>query len=269
MSGELSIDLARRFFLDRARGLVGWVIGLALYGTLIVAFFPSIRDSESYEAALDDYPDALKEFFGGDANFQLTTGPGFINAQLYSFMVPLLLAIVAIGGGAALGSDQRSGLMDLILANPIPRWRVVVERALAIAASVVLLAVVVATTVAFVGSLVDLGVGLNELAAATTATVLIVLLHGLIALAVAAASGRRSLAVGVATVAFAAGYLVESLAGLVDAIEPFRVVSPYHHAVGPSPLFDGWAPANLALLAILCGLVLAAAVVLFERRDLA
>lgn len=264
----MSIDLAARFFLDRGRGLIAWLLGLVSYCALIGVFYPSVRDSEAYEAALDDYPDALKEFFGGESTFQLTTGPGFINAQLYSFMVPLLLSIVAIGAGAAIGSEQRSGLIDLVLSNPVPRWRVVVERALAIAATVVILALAVMGSVAAVGAVVDLGIGVNELAAVTTASVLIVLLHGFTALAVAAATGRRSLAVGAATVVFAAGYLLQSLAGIVDAIEPYRVLSPYHHAMGTNPLFEGWAWANLGLMAALCGLVLALAVFLFQRRDL-
>ncbi len=265
----MSIDLALRYLVDRARGLTGWLVALVFYCALIVAFYPSIRGSEAYAAALDDYPEAFKEFFGGETTFQLTTGPGFINAQLYSLMVPLLLSIVAIGAGAAIGSDQRNGLLDLILANPVPRWRVVVERALAMAAIVVGLAAAAMVSVVVVGALVDLGVGVNELAAATAATVLIVLLHGFSALAVAAATGRRSLAVGTATAVFASGYLLQSLAGIVDTIEPFRVLSPFYHAVGTSPLFHGWRWPNLGLLVGLCGIVLAVAVYSFERRDLA
>ncbi len=265
----MSIDLALRYLYDRARGLTVWLLSLVFYCALIVIFYPSIRDSEAYEAALDDYPEALKEFFGGEAGFQLTTGPGFINAQLYSFMVPLLLSIVAIGAGAAIGSDQRNGLLDLILANPVPRWRVVVERALAMAVIVLVLAAAVMATVAVVGSFVDLGIGVNELAAATASSFLIVMLHGLIALAVAAATGQRSLAVGVATVVFVAGYVLQSLAGIVEVLEPYRAVSPYYHTVGMTPLFDGWAWPNFGLVAGLCAAVLAAAVVLFQRRDLA
>ncbi len=264
----MSIDLATRFLLDRARGLAVWLLSLVLYCSLIIAFYPSIRDSEAYDAALDDYPEALKEFFGGETSFQLTTGPGFINAQLFSFMVPLLLSIVAIGAGAALGSDQRNGLLDLILANPVPRWRVVVERAVAITVIVLVLAGAVMATLAVFGPVVDLGIGFGELAAATAASTLIVLLHGFVALAVSASTGRRSLAVGVATAVFAAGYLLQSLAGIVDVIEPYRVLSPYYHAMGTSPLFNGWAWPNLGLLVGLCSAAVAAAVFFFQRRDL-
>lgn len=264
----MSTELAERFFADRIRSTIGWVLGLGLYTALIVSFFPSISGSESYEAALEDYPDALKEFFGGDAGFQLTTGPGFINAQLFSFMVPLLLAVVAIGYGAALGGEQQSGLIDLVLANPIRRRRVILERAGAMLTTVVLLAVTVLVVVAALGPIVNLGIGLNRLTAATVATVLVVMFHGLVALAVAGATGSRSVAVGSATVVFAAGYLLNALSGLVGWLEPLRVLSPYYHAVGPLPLLDGWAPANLGVLVVLCGAAVGAGVVLFERRDL-
>lgn len=261
-------ELTERFLADRARGLIGWLIGLVLYCGLIVSFFPSIRGSESYDAVLDDYPEAFKEFFGGAADFELTTGPGFINAQLFAFMVPLLLAVVAIGFGAALGADQRSGLVDLLLANPIPRRHLVLARAWAMAFAVGGLAVAMTATVAVIGAVVDLGVGLWPLAAATVASVLLVMFHGLLALAVAAATGSRSTAVGVATVVFAAGYLLQALAGLVDWLEPFRVLSPYHHAAGSAPVINGWAPGNLAVLTSLCIVALGAAIALFDRRDL-
>ncbi|MEM7322043.1 MAG: ABC transporter permease subunit [Actinomycetota bacterium] len=264
----MATELARRFVVDRIRSTIGWVIGLGLYTGLIVSFFPSIRDSQSYEAALEDYPDALKEFFGGDAGFQLTTGPGFINAQLFAFMVPLLLAVVAIGYGAALGGEQQSGLIDLVLANPIRRRRVIVERAVAMLATIFLLAFTVLLVVTVLGRMVDLGIDFSRLAAATVATVLVVMVHGLVALAVAGATGSRSVAVGSATVIFAAGYLLNALSGLVGWLEPMRVLSPYYHAVGPLPLLEGWALPNLVVLVALCFLVLAAGVVLFERRDL-
>lgn len=264
----MHLELAERFFVDRLRGLLAWVAGLVAYCLLIVAVFPSIRDSAGYEAAIEDYPDALMEFFGGADGVQLTTGPGFVNAQLYSLIVPLLLAIVAIGAGASLAADERSGLLDLILANPVRRRRVVLERAAAMTATQLVLAATVLVVVVGVGALVDLGVGIGPLVAASTATVLLVVFHGFVALAVAAATGSRSVAIGTATVIFAGGYLLNALAGIVEALDRFRVLSPYHHAIGTTPVVDGWAPANLAVLVALVVAALATAVAAFDRRDL-
>lgn len=263
----LSLELAERSIVDRRRSFVAWAIGIVTYCLLIVSIYPTIRDSEGYAAAIEDYPEALKELFGGTEAFDFTSGAGFLNAQLFSLMIPLLLVIVAIGFGASIGGEQESGLMDLVMANPVRRRRVVLERALAMTAFIVGLATVAGVVVVVAGSFFDLEVSLNRLLAATVGVVLLVVLHGLVAIAVGSASGQRSTAVGVATAVFAAGYLLNALAGLVDSMEPARLASPYHHAIGTNPLLNGWPLGNLLVLVGLCAAVLALSVVLFERRD--
>ncbi len=263
------MNLTTRFLIERYRGLVGWSIGLTAYSVLVVSLFPLIRDSPAFGAALDDYPEGLKELLGGDAGFDLTSGPGFLGAELYYLILPLLLAVVAIGYGASFGAEQENGLVDLILANPIPRRRLVLERALAIAVAVVILILVVVVAVLVSGAIVELGVGLGNLIAASAAVVLLVLVHGMAALAAAAIGGRRSIAVGVATVLFAAGYLLNVGAGFVGWLEPINRLSPYAQATGSSPLSNGWAPVDLLVMAVEAAVLLAVAIVGFDRRDLA
>lgn len=261
-------DLTLRFLADRRRSLFVWAASLAAYALFMVAFFPSIRDSPSFATALEDYPDALKEIFGGEAGFDLTSGPGFIGTELYYLAIPILLAVVAIGQGASLGADQESGLVDLILANPLTRRRVVLERALAMAAAVVVLTASVSVVVAIGDPIVGLDIGLGNLLATSMATAALALLHGFVALAVAGATGRRGVAIGAATAVFAAGYLINVAAGLVDSLGWAKPLSPYHHATGASPLATGWDGSGLAVLVVVGVAVLVAAVALFERRDL-
>ncbi len=265
----MALVLTERTIVDRRRGLGGWTIGLILYALLITSFFPTIRDSDSFAAAMDDYPDAIKELFGGEAAFDLTSGPGFMHAELYSLVAPIMLLIVGIGIGAGIGGDQQTGLMDLILANPLTRRRVVLERALSVVTVVAYLALVITATVAVAGVFIDLDVSLSGLGAATAAITALAGLHGLVALAVGAATGQRSLAVGAATGVFAAGYLVSALGSMVDWLEPARNLSPYYHALGTNPLAEGWPIGGLAIIGVLWLIVTAAAVWLFERRDIA
>lgn len=261
------MSLASRLLGDRARGLAGWAAGLVAYTLLIVSIFPTIRDSESFAAALEDYPDALKELLGGDVGFDLTSGPGFIGAELYYLVLPLLLVVVAIGHGAALGADQESGLLDLILANPVRRRTVVLSRALAMLVAVTGLTAVVAVTVWIAGPVVELGIGTGNLVAASLGTIGLVMVHGLLALATAAVTGRRSLAIGIPTVLFAAGYLLNVAAGVLDWVEPLTVLSPYNQATADSPLAAGLAVGSAVALAVESLLILAVAVVVFDRRD--
>jgi len=46
-----------------------------------------------------------------------------------------------------------------------------------------------------------------------------------------------------------------------------KVASPYYQALGQLPLREGWQWDNLGWLAVACVVVLAAAIGLFERRD--
>lgn len=267
--GEVtSLKLVQRFLADRRRGLTGWAIGLAAYTVLIVSFYPMIRDSASMAQAIEEYPDAMKEFLGGEASFNMSSGPGFLNAELYSVMLPILLSVFAIGFGASMGADQRSGVMDLLLSHPISRGRIVVEKVIAMVAGVSGLATVVFATVIAAGLVIDLGIGISNLVAATVGVVLLVSLHGLIAMAVGAATGRRSAAIGTATTLLAAGYVFSGLGGLVDWLEPVRSLTPYYRAIGTSPLLNGWAIGSLAYLLALGGAILFATMVLFERRDI-
>lgn len=263
----MHLDLLTRDLADRWRGLVAWALGLIGYAALIVSIYPTVRDSDSLAAAVDDYPDVLKEFFGGAAGFDFSTGAGFVNAEMYGLALPVVLVIVAIGMGAVIGTDQRSGLMDLILANPIARRRVVAERALGIVIVSAGLAGISAVALAVAGVFVDLGITASNLAAATVAIVLLVVFHGLLALAVGAATGTRSVAIGSATVVFVVGYVLTGLGGLVDWLEPLRAGLPYHKAVGSNPLVEGWDLAGSSLLVALCVITYVSAVVLFERRD--
>ena len=146
-----------RSLRDRGRSLTSWGIGLAAYVGLIVAVWPSIRGSSEISKAIENYPAAMKEFFGGAAAFDYTRPGGFLNTQLFSLILPLLIGAFAIGYGAStLAGEQESGRLDLILALPLRRSRIVAEKALALAAGVAALTVVSALVILGVGALVDL-----------------------------------------------------------------------------------------------------------------
>jgi ABC-2 type transport system permease protein len=160
--------------------------------------------------------------------------------------------------------------MEPLLANPITRVRVALERYGAVVALfVVLLAVLAVATVAIsapFGALEGLSIG--ALLGACASVGCLALLHGSIAFAVGAATGRRGPAITTATVVVVAGYLIQSLSSITEALDPFRFVNPWHWYLKQNMLVDGVPPeAILAPLAVSV-VLLAAGVVAFRRRDL-
>ncbi len=107
-----------------------------------------------------------------------------------------------------------------------------------------------------------------DVATTTIGVTLLAIDLGLVAMAIGAATGNRSLAIGITTAFAAASYLVSSLAPVVTAIEPLRYGSLFYWAVGDNQLDGGLSLVSFVVLGVTA--VVAAIVVdaLFARHDL-
>jgi ABC-2 type transport system permease protein len=255
---------------DTRRALVWWSLGLAGMVALMIAVYPTVRDNPQLNKMVRDYPQALKAFiaFGGELDY--VSGAGYLGSELFSFMVPLLLLVAAVGAGArAIAGEEERGTLDLLLANPISRRRVVLEKLAALAVEIGLLALVLWVSLLVGVRAVSMDVSAAHLAGATTSAALLALLFGALALLLGAGTGRRGVGIGVAAAGAVAAYLVNSLAALVDALDPLRKASPYYHYAASDPLRHGLSLGHAAFLVVLAALAAAAAVLVFDRRDLA
>lgn len=256
--------------LDAKRALVWWSLGLIGMAALMIAVYPTVRDNPDLNEMVRDYPEALKAFiaFGGDIDY--VSGAGYLGSELFAFMVPLLLLIAAIGAGArAIAGEEERGTLDLLLANPLSRRRLVLDKLAAVAVEVALLSVVLVAALAVGVALVGMNVSTAHLAAATASAALLAFAFGAIALFVGAFSGRRGIAIGVAAAGAVAAYLVNSLAAIVTFLEPARALSPFYHYVASNPLRQGLALDHVAFLVAVAVAAAGLAIVALERRDLA
>jgi ABC-2 type transport system permease protein len=264
----MALLVLERGLRDRRRGLIGWSLGIAAYVGLQTSFFPSVQSSE-LQKAIDSYPKELKAFFGGTQSFNFSTGSGYLDVELFSMVVPALLTIAAIAFGvAAIAGEQERGTLDLLLANPVSRWRVIGEKAGAEGVTVGVLTLVVFVVLVIMNPLVDLNLDLVNLAIACIGVGLVAYGFGALAMLTGAASGSRTAAIAVPASLFVLGYLIVGLAGLVSWIEPLRQLSPLYHAGGTKPLDHGLPELNYAILAAWCVLTVLATAVVFARRDL-
>jgi beta-exotoxin I transport system permease protein len=254
---------------DVRRALVWWSLGLVGLVALTVAVYPSIRDNPSLNRTLRELPESVKSLFSFSGQFDLTSPAGYLGSRLFSFMVPLLLLVAAIGAGArAIAGEEERGTLDLLLASPISRRRVALEKLGALAAEVVALGLVLWLALLVATSAVDMKIGAGDLAAATAAAVLLAFGFGAISLLVGCATGRRGVATGAAAALAVAAYLVNSLAAQVSALEPFQKASPFYHYAAHDPLRHGLSGWHMLFLATVAAAATALAPELFDRRDL-
>jgi ABC-2 type transport system permease protein len=260
-------DVLLRTARDAVRGLVFWTAGIVLLILVTVSIYPSIEGNTDLTEAVENYPEELMAFFGGELDF--ASGPGYLEGELYSLMVPLLLLVYGIGAGArAIAGEEEAGTLDLLLSHPLRRRRVLLEKLGAAVALLALLGAIVFLTVTLSSAVFGLEVGTLDVAAATLGAVLLGAAFAALALLVGAATGSRGLAIGVPAALVIASYLLYGLANLVDALAPLAPLTPWDWYAGGDQLRNGldWSGTLLLLASVV--VLAGAAIPLFDRRDL-
>jgi ABC-2 type transport system permease protein len=254
---------------DERRALALWGMGTALLIAMMVAFYPSIKDNEQIEELAEAYPENLMALMGIGDLTDIASGAGYLSAELFGFMGPLLFIIYAVrlGSGAVAGEEGR-GTLEVLLSEPITRGRLVVQKAAAVVSATVLLAVAYWAVLAIGAAGAGMDVGPLRLAEATFSLLLLGLAFGALALAVGCVAGGWGTSVGVASAVALGTHLLNALGGMVDYMEPARWLSPFYYYSGADPLRNGLHLGHAAVLLVAIGVLLMVAYFGLRRRDL-
>jgi ABC-2 type transport system permease protein len=263
-----SAEILRRGLRGHLRALIAWCVGIVAYIALVASIYPSIEGTPGIDELHESYPEALRELFGIEPG-SLSTGAGFLDAELFSLVLPLLLLVLAIGSGArAWAGEEDAGRLELLLSYPVRRRSAVLWKGLAVAVEVAVAGVAAFAAIAVLDPVLGLDLSVGRLAAGVAGVALLALLHGWLALALGAAWPSRIAALGVPAALAAVGYLVNGLHGLAGWLDPLRFASPWWWVGTASPLRDGIRPEGAVVVAAAAAAVLAAGALLVERRDL-
>jgi ABC-2 type transport system permease protein len=227
-----------------------------------------VRDDTAINEYVKDLPEALRGMFAG-GELDIVSPAGYLNSQVYALLAPLVLLIFAVGAGAgAVAGEEERGTLDFLLAHPLRRRDYVVQRALALGVLVATLTALLLASVALGSWVVDLDIGLGRLGAASASVGLLALLFGIVALAAGSVRPGRAQAIAVAAGLAVASWLLDGFGQAVDALEPWRPLSPYYQAVGRNPLREGASWTAWAALTAATAVLAAVAAAGLERRDL-
>ncbi|WP_435179997.1 ABC transporter permease [Halorussus sp. AFM4] len=255
----------------RIRGTLVLAVLLALLSLLFVGLFPSIASSGvDFEAYMESLPPALRAAFGATGAVAFTTIEGFLAVELYQFFWLLMLGIYAayVAGGLIAGDVERDR-MDVLLAAPVSRRRVVVEKFLSLVPVVVALNVVVGVAVYATVLAIGESISVADLAMVHLLSIPYLLACGAIGLVLSVVFDSADVAKRGGLGAIFGLFLVETVSqsadlGWLGAVSPTRYYDPT--AVLVRGEYD-WAGA-VVLLAGAAALV-AAAAWWFRRRDIA
>jgi len=236
--------------------------GLVAVLVIVGALFPAVGGT----IGKLNLPRGVSQLLGGADYATLT---GWFRSEIGAVYGPLVIGAVAITSAAAItAGEEEDRILALVLAHPIARSRLVLAKAGAIAAVVVMIAVA-----AWVGLLVGValgggGIGVGHMAAFAVHLAFFGFALGAVAVALGAGTGRRALAGGVAAGVGVIGWLINGFAPLVGALDWLKYLSPFYYYAGHDPLTQGIDVGDLVVLGVVAMALTALAVLAFERRDL-
>lgn len=250
---------------DARRSLPGWTVAITAVGLMYAAFWPTVGTPEMAEA-LAAYPqDVLAAF-----NYtNMTTPQGYLGGAVYGLLVPLLVAVFAIAWGArSVAGDENAGTLDLVLAHPVSRRSLALQRFAGLLAGVFLVGVVLSTAMIAVRGTFQLGeVSVGGFLAINLQLALFGAWFGALAFAVGAATGSKAAALGASAGLAVLAYLANSVFPQVEALTWTRDISPFHWYLGGDPISHGVQIGGVAVLVITTVLLVTAGTALFTRRD--
>ena len=247
----------------RRRSTIGYAAGMALYTLVVVALYPSFKNSTSLNGLSGSTAAALFGVTG-----PLTSPGGWLTGNIYGNFFPLIMLLLTIGYGAAsLAGQDEEGTLALLTVLPVRRRAILFQKAGAMALQALVLAAAV-TVCVFAGRGFELTISPGAAIGSAVALVLMGLDFGLVTMAVGAGTGRRGTALGIGAGLAAVSYLLSSLASTISWIHPGRYLSLFYWSVGNDQITKGVTASDFAVL-IAVGLgALAAAVITFRRADL-
>jgi ABC-2 type transport system permease protein len=117
----------------RRYSLLWWCAGLIALDALYAIAFPPLRDNAALNKTFSNPSPGVKTLLGLAGGSPITSPIGYLNSQLCANVLPIVLLVFATGLAAwSVAGDEASGMLELLLANPVGRARVAGGRAVGI-----------------------------------------------------------------------------------------------------------------------------------------
>ncbi len=253
-------SLGWRTLRARTLAILAWMVGICVgYAGLLTWMLPRLLEVFRRIVAEGG---VIGELFSGQ---DIATNQGVISAALFGF-IPVLVSFYALTLAASWSRDLDSGRMEIVLATPNPRSRLLLEHAAAVILATIIMPVVLWLAILLAAWAVDLRVDAAKLAAASAAIFPLELIAvGLVyLLACKLPSGA---VMGITSAFLLVSFLAEFLQPMIKMPGWLIGLSIFHQYGTPAVTGMEWGT-FLALLAIGLAL-LVAAVVAFGRTSLA
>lgn len=247
-----------------------WCLGIVFFIFLTLIFYPTIKDqSAQLNKSFGQLPQTAKQLFTDTSD--LFSPVGYLSSQLFYLMLPLLLSVLGINlGMSLLGKEERDNTIEMLLARPLSRRRLLLGKAGAGLLIMIFIGLVNILFTALMCRLVKLNVPtVNILQAGGVVTLMAICIGSVTFMLTAMGRAGRAASIGISALFALGGYIVVSLADSVSWLGWPAKVFPFNYYHASQLLGGGYDYWNLVyFVAVAAGCVLIS-IRAFSRRDLA
>lgn len=260
-------NLFTKTLYDKRAFIIGWGLGLAFLGFLMMIFYPAFHQDSGIDQLVKSLPPAFQGLVGDLAN--LKELPGYVGSQLFEVRIPIFVSILSIilALGLTVGEEEK-GQLRTLAALPLSRSRILMSKWLAI---------VIISFITTLATIVGLGIGLAVIDEVLDLAVVLRLgaMTWLLTVTVATvvfslgfASGRRSLAMGLGIFIAVGSFILTTFAKSVDWLQPYEHASLLHYFPAATIAKTEIAMLDVVVLGAVTSFFLLLGLVFFRRRDI-
>lgn len=240
-----------------------WSLVTFLLLLAIVLLFPLFKDSLG---DFNNVPESLQALVGDAASYSTITG--WLSFQVFDQMVFIGVILGIIIGGSLLAGEESDGTLQSLLALPVKRSSVYLQKfaAIAVILGVITLCLLGGSALGVV--LVGESVGAGPLLASGFMAFLMGLVFAVLTYGIGAITGKRGLAGTLIGLFAFASFMISSLAVGISALRYIDYLSPFHYYNKPSPFEAGFQFGDALVLAVVTIVALTIGFVTFVKRDI-
>jgi ABC-2 type transport system permease protein len=256
------VNVFRKSLRDQRWQIIGFGLALLSMAAMIVLLWPTYRNT----VATIELPQAVQALLGSDLSYG--TAAGFVSAEFFSWIPILLIVYAVIQGTGAIAGEESSGTIDLLMAQPLTRPAMVLQKCLAVLTGSALIVALGYLGFAVTMPFVTIEFSLGDAALASANMLPITMLFFALSLWLGAVAPNRAYASGVAIGVATAAYFANTIAAGVHTLSGLRFASPFYYYGAGLPLVKGIDWAHVSVLLGVAALFIALTVRSFQRRDI-
>ena len=252
--------------ISKWKNIMIWSVSMFL----LAVIFSGLYDSFKVEITdmLGNAPKLMEAMIGPVSEDSITPEI-WLGIELYGLLFPILLAVIAVSAGAsAIGTEEESGTIELILASPISRGRVVLEKSLGIMIQLGIVSGFLWVGIAIGSLLFPFDVSLTNVLSATAMGWIFGTTVAYITMSIQSLKGRKGLALGVGSGFVGLSYVMMVISGLLNGLNSLKYTSLFNYYDGRSVLINGLNETSFAVMLGLSGLFLVVSLYGFYNRDI-